>query len=196
MKKFLWVSALAVPLAFSAASFAQTAAPNSTGSMSPSAGKMGMQPAGTMAPAATADLSPADKKFVMKAAIGGMAEVQLAQLAQQKSQDQAVKDFAQHMIDDHTPNNEQLMKLATSKGITPPADLDAMHKKEMTRLQALDGKKFDRAYLKGQTKDHEAMLKTFQAEQTSGKDADLKAFADQTVPTIQKHISMVPTTTM
>jgi putative membrane protein len=196
MKKFLWVTAMAVPLALSTQAFGQTPAPATTGTMAPAAGKMGMQPGGEMAPAAAAEVSPADKKFVMKAAIGGMAEVQLAQLAEQKSQDQAVKDFAQHMIDDHTPNNEQLMKLATAQGMTPPTELDSMHQKQMTKLQALDGKKFDRAYLKGQTKDHEAMLKVFQAEQTGGKDAELKAFAEQTIPVIQKHLSMVPSSTM
>ncbi len=146
-----------------------------------------------MASGSAADLSAGDKKFVEKAAVGGMAEVQLAQLAQQKSQDPAVKDFAQHMIDDHTPNNAQLMKLASQKGLTPPTELDAMHEKEMSKLQALDGKKFDRAYMKGQLRDHEAMLKAFQAESSSGKDTDLKAFADATVPTIQKHISMAQT---
>ena len=186
-KTIAWATALAIPFAMSSA-FAQTAAPTNTGpAMSPHAG---MAPGGSMASSSTANLSAGDKKFVEKAAIGGMAEVQLAQLAQQKSQDPAVKDFAQHMIDDHTPNNDQLMKLASQKGVTPPAELDTMHQSEMSKLQALDGKKFDRAYLKGQVRDHEAMLKTFQAESTNGKDTDLKAFADQTVPTIQKHITM------
>lgn len=179
-KTLLWMSAIALPLAMSAPLFAQSAM---QGTMAPAGGKMS---------AASVNLSAADKKFVEKAAIGGMAEVQLAQLAQQKSQDAGVKDFAQHMIDDHTPNNDQLMKLATAKGITPPAELDSMHQKELDKLQGLDGKKFDHAYIAGQTKDHNAMLKTFQMEQTKGQDADLKAFADQTVPTIQKHITMVP----
>ncbi len=97
------------------------------------------------------------------------------------------------MIDDHTPNNAQLMKLANSKGITPPTDVDAMQQKMMTKLQGMDGKKFDTAYLNGQVKSHEAMLKTFQMESKNGTDPDLKAFADSTIPTIQKHITMAQT---
>jgi putative membrane protein len=157
-----------------------------------------MAPAAAPAPATggmaattgTTKLSAMDKKFIMKAAQGGMAEVQLAQLAQQKSQDDTVKKFAQQMIDDHTPANAKLTELATAKGDTPPSDLDAMDQKMMTKLQALDGKKFDTAYMKGQLKAHKAMLKLFKDEAKKGTDPDLKSFADSTEPTVEKHIDM------
>ncbi len=165
--------------------------PGATGLTAPSPTSPGaMTPSETMAPAGASDLSAADKKFIQKAAVGGMAEVQLAELAQKKTSDDKVKAFAQKMIDDHTPNNEQLVKLATDKGVTPPADLDAMHQKEMSRLEALSGTKFDKAYLKGQEKDHAVMLKLFQTEAKGGHDAELKQFAQTTIPTIQSHEEM------
>jgi putative membrane protein len=169
--------------------------PGATGLTAPNPGSPGaMTPAETTAPSASSsgpsDLSASDKKFIQKAAIGGMAEVQLAQLAQQKSSDDKVKAFAQKMIDDHTPNNEQLVKLATDKGVTPPSALDAMHKKEMAKLEGLSGAKFDKAYLKEQEKDHEVMLKLFQTEAKGGHDTDLKQFAETTIPTIQSHEQM------
>ncbi len=190
-------AAFVMPLMMSAQALAQTTAP----ATAPMASGMHstMAPAattapGAMAPAAgTANLSSMDKKFVMKAAQGGMAEVQLAQLAQQKSQDDNVKKFAQQMIDDHTPANQKLTQIAGTKGVTPPTDIDAADQKMMTKLQALDGKKFDTAYLKGQVTAHKTMLKLFQDESKKGTDSDLKSFADDTVPTIQKHITMAQT---
>lgn len=140
--------------------------------------------------ATASDLSKADKRFVTTAAHGGIAEVQMAQLAQQKSQDATVKQFAQTMIDDHTPNNQQLVQLATSKGLTPPTEPDASQQKTIAKLQGLDGAAFDKAYMAAQIKGHTAMLKAFQIEAKGGKDADLKAFAAQTTPVIQKHLRM------
>lgn len=57
-------------------------------------------------------LSHSDEGFVETAAHGGIAEMQLAQLAQQTSPNDQVRQFARKMIDDHTPNNQQLVKLA------------------------------------------------------------------------------------
>ena len=217
-KKTAWVAALALPMLMSVGAQAQPAAapgttvPNAApGGISAGAPAPAMRAPGNTGPASPAQpssagvnansatsagpttLSAADKKFVIKAAIGGMAEVQLAQLAQQKSQDEKVKTFAQKMIDDHTPNNAELAKIATGKGMTPPTELDAMHQKEMSKLQALDGAKFDKMYLRGQEKDHLAMLKSFQMEAKSGRDADLKSFAQATIPTIESHEDMAKT---
>jgi putative membrane protein len=192
INKTLYIAALALPLLSAGPALAQTAAP--TTPMTP-----GAAAPSTMAPAtadttpAPADLSAADKRFIQKAAVGGMAEVQVAQLAEQKTQDPTVKAFAEKMIADHTPNNEQLIKLAESKGVTPPTELDAMHQKQMTKLQSLSGKKFDATYLKGQEKDHAMMLKTFKAEAKSGHDPDLKQFAQTTIPVIEEHEHLAQT---
>ena len=200
MKKTLaFTAALIMPLMLSAAASAQMAATGaqSPSSMAPASPAMNA-PSSSMAAtgSSSAALAPKDKLFAVKAAQGGMAEVQLAQLAQQKSQDETVKKFAQAMIDDHTPNNEKLMKIAASKGVAAPTELDPMSQKMMTKLQALNGKPFDTAYLKGQVRAHKVELKLMENESKNGKDADLKAFADETAPVVQKHITMAQTGTM
>lgn len=188
-------------LLLSGAALAQTPSPGGTqaqaispptSTMAPAgAGPAKSAPADTSSVAATsADVSAADKKFVEKAASGGMAEVQAAQLAQQKADDQKVKDFAQQMITDHTTANQQLTALAQKKGITIPTDLASADQNQLDKLGKLDGKKFDKAYMKDQVKNHQAMLSLLQKEAKSGKDADLKSFAEQTVPTVQKHLEM------
>lgn len=194
-------AAAAVLLLTSTAALAQTAAPppsappataptsvpETTAPPSAANGAGGMAP---MAATGTAKLSKTDQNFVMKAASGGMAEVQAAQLAQQKSQNPKVKDFASTMITDHTQANQQLTSLAEQKGVTVPTTLDSKDQKQLDKLSKLNGSAFDKAYIKGQIKDHETMIKLFQKEAKSGKDADLKSFADQTVPVLQKHLDM------
>ncbi len=190
--KITLAAALLLGTAFAAN--AQTPAPSP--SSSPSAPAMAPAPGGSMASGAmasdagSAKLTAADKKFVMKAASGGMAEVQAAQIAQQKSQDPKIKEFAAKMITDHTANNSQLATLAGQKGLTVPTALDDKDQAEIDKLNKLNEPKFDKMYLKGQVKDHNSMLSLLQKEAKSGKDADLKSFAEQTIPVVQSHIDM------
>ncbi len=188
-------AALLLPLLASPGAFAQTMAPATPGAMSASPAA----PASTMAPAtpipsSTAKLSKMDMEFVTKAAQGGAAEVQMAQAAQQKTQDATVKQFAQAMIDDHTPANAKLAQLATAKGMTAPTDPSPAQQKMLAKLQGMDGAKFDHAYMAGQVKSHQTMLKLFEREATNGTDTDLKAFAESTQPIIQKHLTMAQNT--
>jgi putative membrane protein len=143
-----------------------------------------------MAATTTAKLSKSDRKFIMTAASAGMAEVQAAQLAEQKSQDSMVKEFAEKMITDHTANNKELVSLAEQKGITVPTTLDSKDQKQLDALAKLDGAKFDHTYLKDQVRDHTMVLKLMQKEAADGKDADLKSFAQTTTPVIQQHLDM------
>src|SRR6185369_10192194 len=95
----------------------------------------------------TAKLSPADKTFVQKAAIGGLAEVEMGKLAQQKAASDQVKQFGTRMVDDHSKANDALKQVASSKGIALPSDLDAKQKSKMAKLEKLSGAQFDRAYM-------------------------------------------------
>jgi putative membrane protein len=194
MKNYLASTALAIPLLFGGVAMAQNAtmppaAPPSVAATPPAPPTSQVEPT-SPAPTVAADLSPTDKAFVTKAAQGGLAEVQMAQLAQQKASSEDVKKFAQTMIDDHTPNNEQLVKLATAKGLTPPSEPNAMQMKVMTHLQGLTGAKFDKAYVKVQIRAHTMMLKEMRLEAKRGQDPDLKTFADQTASTVEHHLSM------
>src|SRR5437763_3834451 len=81
----------------------------------------------------------ADQQFMMKAAQGGMAEVQLGQLAKDHASSQSVKDFGQQMVDDHTQANNELKALAAQKNVTLPTDLSAEDKATMQRLSNLNG---------------------------------------------------------
>jgi putative membrane protein len=95
-----------------------------------------------------------------------------------------VKQFAQRMVTDHGKANEQLTQLAQQKGIALPTDMDAKHKYLIDRLSKLSGAEFDRAYSREVLR---ADVKEFQHQFKSGKDADVKAWAAQTLPVLQEH---------
>ncbi len=143
---------------------------------------------GAMGESQSGSLSPADRQFVMKAAQGGQAEVELGQLAQQKAQDPKVKEFAQRMVNDHGQANQKLQSLASSKSINLPSQPDKKEKAEKDRLSKLSGEQFDRAYMEHMVRDHKKDVAEFQRESTSAQDPDIRNFASSTLPTLQDHL--------
>src|SRR5689334_17759295 len=140
-----------------------------------------------------ANMTSQDRDFVMDAAMGGMEEVELGRIAAQKGTSDAVKQFGQRMVDDHSKANSDLMSIASSKGITLPTTLDEKHQKEVTKLSAMSGAEFDRAYSKMMLSDHNKDVSEFEKQSTKGTDPDLKAFASKTLPTLQEHLQLAKT---
>jgi putative membrane protein len=131
-----------------------------------------------------------DKKFLQNAAIGDTVEVELGKLAVQKASSDAVKQFAQKMVDDHTKANEELKQIASKANINVPDSLDSKHQSRVDKLSKLSGTEFDRAYIKDQLKDHQQDVKEFQNEAENGNHEEVKNFASKTLPTLQEHLSM------
>lgn len=137
--------------------------------------------------ASTQKLDRSDRKFLEKAAESGMAEVTEAKTAQQKGSSDAVKQFAQRMETDHTKANDELKQLAGKKGVTLPTELARKHERAERKLEGKSGADFDKAYAKAEVKDHKDAVKLFEKASKS-KDADIKAFADKTLPTLREHL--------
>ncbi len=139
----------------------------------------------------TASVSSSDRKFALTAAQGGMSEVEMARLALTKASSDAVKQYAQKMIDDHTAANAELMQIAATKNLTLPTTPDAKHRAMMARMEKLSGEAFDREYvMMAGHKDHQKMEKLFRDQSMKGRDADLKAFAAKTLPVVQQHLQL------
>ena len=155
---------------------------------------MPMQPGvklSTMGKGAKAgSLDAADLKFVEAAAQGGMAEVTLGQLGQAKAANPHVKAFAARMVADHSRANTELKTLAANKGVTLPAGPDAKDQKEADKLGKLAADKFDHEYMEYMVGDHKKDVKEFEKQAKTGKDADVRAFAAKTLPTLQEHLKM------
>ncbi|HZP48635.1 MAG TPA: DUF4142 domain-containing protein [Vicinamibacterales bacterium] len=178
MKQYVFTGA--VVLAMSAApAFAQTTA-GTAGNTTPTRSSTKTMKSGSMG----------DQKFVHEAAAGGMAEVELGKLAQEKASSEEVKSFGKRMVDDHSKANDELKTLAQSKSITLPADLDAKDKALRDRLSKLSGAAFDRAYMQAMLNDHKKDVNEFRHESTSGSDPDVKSFAAKTLPTLEDHLKL------
>jgi len=131
-----------------------------------------------------------DEDFVMKAASAGMFEVQSSKLALERAKNDKVKKLAQHMIDDHTKANKELMGLAQELRLTPESKMSAKHQKVYDKLESTrEG--FDQAYVKAQLEGHEEAVALFSAESRNGTNPMLKKWAGQTLPTLQMHLQMV-----
>ena len=144
-----------------------------------------------MATSGKAEKPLSDKEFVMRAAQGGMTEVELGKQASEKASSSEVKDFGSRMVKDHTQANDELKSLAEKKGITLSSSLDARHQGMVDKLGKLSGSAFDKAYVSNQVRAHEMTVKLFKEEAQSGQDPDLKAFASRTLPTLEDHCSSI-----
>jgi putative membrane protein len=134
-----------------------------------------------------------DAKFAVDAANGGMTEVALSKLAEEKATNAKVKEFASMMVMDHSKANEELMALAKVKNITLPDSVNADSKKVWTDLSKKSGADFDKAYVSIMVDDHKKTVDMFESESKSLKDADLKGFVDKTLPTIKSHYTHIST---
>ncbi len=132
-----------------------------------------------------------DKAFYLKAAAGGLEEVQGGKLAQEKGGSDAVKSMGAKVVEDHTAANEKLASIAASKHIKLPKTPDAKQRAMLKKLQTKSGAAFDAAYIKEEIADHKATAALMQREATSGKDAEAKAFAAETLPVVKEHLSML-----
>ena len=144
---------------------------------------------------AMAALSATDRSFVQNAAAGGLAEVALGQLAQQNASSQQIKAFGQQMITDHGQANQELQQIAQTENLTLPTAPANKDQAVQKRLSGLKGSAFDAAYTQDMVKDHKQDIAEFQREAQSGQDPVLKAFAQKTLPTLQKHLQMAEAAT-
>ncbi|HJQ68907.1 MAG TPA: DUF4142 domain-containing protein [Blastocatellia bacterium] len=172
-------------------------------------------PAETMQTAGA--LNASEKKFITDTAHNGMNEVEMAKLAVTKAASDEVKQYAQRLVDDHTKANDALMALASQKGVTishdmaaAPADttmkqtssadpamktkdaaaMNKDHAALMSKLNGLSGNEFDKEFIRAAVKSHEKGVKSFEKQSTSATDADVKAFATNTLPTLREHLQM------
>lgn len=131
-----------------------------------------------------------DKAFATKAAQGGLAEVMIGQLALQKSGSPEVKQFGQTLANDHMQANKELEQIARAENITLPSQIGSDEQQETAKLQNLSGADFDKELVQNEIKDHQKDIAEFQQEAQSGADPALKAFAQKTLPVLQKHLQM------
>lgn len=132
-----------------------------------------------------------DLAFMNDAAPGGMAEVELGKMAAGKAQNAEVKAFGQKMIEDHSKANDELKQMAAQKKVMLPPDVMPAHKQLMEKLSKLSGADFDKEYVMAMVEAHEKDVAAFENVSKTAADADVKAFATKTLPTLKMHLEMI-----
>ncbi|MBZ9742583.1 MULTISPECIES: DUF4142 domain-containing protein [unclassified Mesorhizobium] len=128
--------------------------------------------------------------FVDKAAAGGMFEVESSKIAEGRAQDQGVKDFAQKMVADHGAANAKLETIAGEQKLKVPTATDAKHKSDLDALQSAKDP-VDASYVQMQRDAHADAVKLFDGYAKDGDNAQLKTFAQETLPTLKMHQDMI-----
>jgi predicted outer membrane protein len=134
-------------------------------------------------------LSRQDRRFIRDAAIANRAEVLLGQLAQRNGGDWG-REYGKDMEREHNLALESLRKIAMSKGVGLPSDVDAKSKRELRRLSYLRGSSFDNAYRALMLAGHRKVLSGVQSEMRNGHDEMVRGYAVTLEPGVKMHIKM------
>lgn len=134
-----------------------------------------------------------DKLFAQLVTEGGMAEVNLGELAANSAGTTAVGDFARRMIADHSSAGDKLATIAQNSNIPLPDELNAEHVAKRAQLESLDGAAFDLEYMRSQVVDHQKATQLLIWEIANGQDGELQRFASETLPAVLEHLRLART---
>ena len=144
-----------------------------------------------LAGSSTQALAKADTAFLTEAIQINLAEISVGDLTQKNGGSDDVKSFGKMLVDDHTASNTKATSLAQANGVTPPTEPKAADKQKHDELAKLSGADFDREFAKAMVKGHEEAISKFEA--ASKGDDDIAKFAQETLPTLQKHLKTAQT---
>ncbi len=179
-----WFSAAAIVGFITAGAGVLASAPQPLGPSDSASVGMHQEPRASQPDAA------ADSDFLTTAAMAGLAEVEHGKEAAQHGTSSEVKEFGKRMVADHTKSNAELKSLASTKNVSLPTELDATHQAMQDKLAGLKGTAFDSAYSAHMVTAHKEAVALFEREARMGNDADVKAFAEKSLPTLREHLKM------
>ena len=128
----------------------------------------------------------ASQKFITEAIEGNFAEVSMGELAQKNGQGAEVKTFGQMLASDHGAALQEAKTIATSLGVTPPANPNAKQKADYDKMAKLNGAAFDKSFAQHMIMDHKKDIAAYR-KASKAKDA-AGQYAQKTLPTLQKHL--------
>jgi putative membrane protein len=139
-------------------------------------------------------VSNSDRKWLMAAGNGELKEISLGHLMMKRGKSPAVRDFASHMVMDHSKAQLQLQKLAVSKGVALPTHLGTENRELLSHLEKLRPARRDHDYIQNMVADHFEDVNDFNKEAKHGDDPDIRAWAAKTVPILRRHLQMARAT--
>jgi putative membrane protein len=137
----------------------------------------------------TLGITPRTGDFITEAAQSDMFEIQASKLAATKTQGK-VQAFAKQMVTDHTKTTNELKPLAQKDNVPLPPDMSSSQKSMLNKLRGMGGQDFAKQYLDDQVSAHKDAVSLFQRYANGGDEPQAKAWANQTLPTLQHHLDM------
>lgn len=171
--------------------------PPSGGSQQPTPGTAPSYPGAQPMPGAEAGGYPGnqptgiDQAFIRQMFESDAAEVQLGQLAQEKSQSDDVKMFAEKTVENRKRLDDQLAPLAKRLDAGEPKGPGKKEKQEIAKLQSLSGPQFDEEYIRVVAKDHEKDVKSMQRAANSAQDPNVQRAAQADAPVLEQHLETI-----
>jgi putative membrane protein len=138
----------------------------------------------------TKETKVADEAFVRAADQINLAEMKIGKVAEEQAKSEVVKKFGEKSVHDHSLMNKELRKITTKQGIALTEKLDAKHQDLLDDLTKLKAVAFDKAYTKDMVAGHEKAIELFENEAKTGRDADVKAWAEKCLPTLREHLKL------
>jgi len=135
--------------------------------------------------------SPSDQYFVRSIPESNVAEVQLGQLSQQKSQSDDVKEFGQKIAENRTRLDDQLKPIAQQLEVSAPKEPSKKDKQLIAKLEGLSGSQFDDEFIKAVVKDLLQDVKQFKSEAQLAQDPNLKQTAKQDANVLAQQLQTI-----
>lgn len=141
-----------------------------------------------LAQPAPVTLKQPDQNFLTKASEGNVSEIKLGKLAGERGSSSQVKQFGQRMVKDHTKAQHELDTAMKGSSIQPPDHVNTDAANLYDKLAKESGAQFDRDYMQAMVNDHQDDISAFKDEAQNGKMAQLRSFAQNTLPTLESHL--------
>jgi putative membrane protein len=130
-----------------------------------------------------------DVKFVREAIADNTLEVQLAQLAQQKTTNPDVLALARQVISDHTVMQNQWITMASNHGMNLKPGMGRKHRAKVDRLEKTSPAEFDRAYVTMEIQNYQDYVEYFAKEGRATHATQVRHWAQNDLPTLQQHLN-------
>ncbi|SCL18024.1 Predicted outer membrane protein [Micromonospora pallida] len=143
-----------------------------------------------LAPAAAAQAaqpSTQDRQYLQAIHQVNLAEMVMGKLAQQKGQNQRVKDLGAQFVTDHTQLDQTVQSTAKQLGVKLPTDPTADQQAVVDQLNNVSGAEFDRQWVTAELAGHVQAIQATQTEISQGSEQSVIQLAQDVLPVIQAH---------
>jgi putative membrane protein len=135
------------------------------------------------------DGSEADAAFIREVVSDNLLETRLGEVAQNRSQNASVKQFARKMVNDHTDMQNQWTAMASRRGTSVTPDI-SQDQETIRRLQRMSRGQFDRAYMTLMVQKHRDALDAWRNQGRAAGASDLRELVERGIPALQEHFNL------